>query len=711
MQGFSTGLSALNTSQRALDIIGQNIANAGTPGYHRQVARLATRLPTEVAGLSIGTGVKITDVARLRNGLLESAITRQQSELSDTTAQLAAMRRIESLLNGADGSVHDRLEAFFNQLEQLSARPDDSTLRKAVLGGAVALTDQLNSLAGEFGELRSGLDAQINGVVGEICPIAQQIAELNAEIQRSEVRGIDANDQRDQRDQLVNELADRAGIRVIEQDFGQVTVLMGGAALVVGSQAAALTSTTEAQGNVVVTLAGSNEPLEISGGTLGGLLHVRNKSILAFEADLNTIATELIGRLDAIHATGIGLGGPMAVLAGQRAARNVAAPLTGADLVFPPTAGSLFVTVTDLATGQRTMHDVSIDPQTQSLSDVAAAISAVANIQAIADAQTGTLRIFAANGFAFDFAGRLEPSPDTAGISGSTSPTIGGAYFGAKNDTYTFEFLGSGTIGVTPDLTLEVRNSAGAVVASLNVGQGYEPGSALMVADGVSISLASGTANAGDTFLERVIAESDTAGILTALGLNTFFTGHDASDIRVRGELVTNPGLLAASATGQPGDGSILRRMAAVRDLPVLENSTRTLSQAYVAMVGDVGQQVQALDQRQTNQSSLSQSLAAQQQSVSGVDPNEEPLSCIASFDRANDMDIRVTPQGTIGRSIAAASRHSARLSELQEQISTGRKLLRPSDRLECERLGAAGRRRDSIEGPRDRSRRGTIGK
>ena len=73
MSSFSTGLSALNTSQQALDLIGQNISNAGTPGYHRQVARLADRDPVEIQGLSIGTGVRISNIARMRNGLIEAA--------------------------------------------------------------------------------------------------------------------------------------------------------------------------------------------------------------------------------------------------------------------------------------------------------------------------------------------------------------------------------------------------------------------------------------------------------------------------------------------------------------------------------------------------------------------------------------------------------------------------------------------------------------
>lgn len=640
MQGFSTGLSALSTSQRALDIVGQNIANAGTPGYHRQVPRLATRLPTEKENLSIGMGVQITTIDRLRSALLDAAVTQQQSELSDTTAQLKALRQIEGFLNGDEGSIHDRLEAFFNQLEQLSGNPDDATLRQGVLGGAVALTDQLNATAGQFEKIRTGLDAQIAGAVGEINPITQQIADLNAAIQRSEIRGVAANDLRDQRDQLVNELADRVGVRVIDQDQGQVTILLGGVALVLGNQASTLKSSVDDQGQAVVTLANSSEPIDISGGSVGGLLQIRNQSLPDFVSRLDAIAGELIGRLDAIHATGIGLGGPLTELSGQRAVRSTTAPLADAGLAIPAQAGSLFVSVTNLATGQRTMQAVAIDPETQSLADIASAISGVGNIQAIADAQTGTLRIFAANGYAFDFAGRLVPSPDISGITGSTIPTIAGAYTGTKNDAFTFTVVGSGTVGVTPNLTLQVKNSAGTTIASLNIGQGYEAGTALQVADGVTVKLAAGAANNGDTFSSQVVADPDTAGILPALGLNSFFTGHDAGDIGIRDDLLANPALLAASQTGQPGDGSILRQMAAVRDLPVLADGTQTLSQSVSAMVGAVGQQVQALDQSQTNQNSLSQTLAAQQQSVSGVDPNEELVSML-QFQRSFQLASR----------------------------------------------------------------------
>ena len=245
---FFTGLSALTTSQRRWTLSARTSRTPARraitgrwPAWRRDIRRKGTACRS-------ARGCRSPTCRRMRDGLLEAAVTQHGSELSDTTAQLAAMRQIESFLNGGEGSIHDRLEAFFNQLEQLSARPDDSTLRQGVLGGRRGADRSIRRDGRRIQPDPLWPRCQIDGVVREIGPMARQIAELNASIQRSEVRGIDANDLRDQRDQLVNELADRAGIRVIEQDFGQTTILLGGAALVVGNQAAEIRSTIDDQG-------------------------------------------------------------------------------------------------------------------------------------------------------------------------------------------------------------------------------------------------------------------------------------------------------------------------------------------------------------------------------------------------------------------------------------------------------------------------------
>src|SRR2546426_1125932 len=149
----SIGLSGMSVSQRLLDLVGQNIANANTEGYHRQVASLSARS----AGQEVGLGVEITQVRRLIDQALEHAITRNTFESSDVTAQLQTMRQVEANLAPSDGAVNGLLETFFNEAEKLAAQPSDLTQRRVFLSAASALADGLNSQATALDQIRADL--------------------------------------------------------------------------------------------------------------------------------------------------------------------------------------------------------------------------------------------------------------------------------------------------------------------------------------------------------------------------------------------------------------------------------------------------------------------------------------------------------------------------------------------------------------------------
>src|SRR5262249_10266481 len=151
-------------------------------------------------------------------------------------------------------------------------------------------------------------------------------------------------------------------------------------------------------------------------------------------------------------------------------------------------------------------------------------------------------------------------------ITGTFGVQLGGHFTGQQNDMYTYRVVGSGTVGVTTGLALEVRNAAGSLLGSFNIGDGYAAGSALTSANGVTVTLSAGTANDGDTFSSAVVAQPDAGNLLPALGLNSFFDGADAASIQVRSVLLSNPAQLAISQTGQPGDGANLQQIAALRD-------------------------------------------------------------------------------------------------------------------------------------------------
>lgn len=213
--------------------------------------------------------------------------------------------------------------------------------------------------------------------------------------------------------------------------------------------------------------------------------------------------------------------------------------------------------------------------------------------------------------------------------------SLSGQYTGPANDSWTFEPLGDGTIGTTPGLEIAVRDGQGAIIATLDVGDGYSPGNPIAVADGISVSFTVGAVSAseGDAFATELISDSDTSDVLVALGLNAFLTGTDATTIDMREDIRENPRLLAASATGSVGDGGALLDMIAVQTKDVAELDS-TLGEFYGSIVGDVGFEISSTSNAQEIESFLLESLTAQREEVSGVNVDEELVKMI-QFEQA----------------------------------------------------------------------------
>jgi flagellar hook-associated protein 1 FlgK len=218
--------------------------------------------------------------------------------------------------------------------------------------------------------------------------------------------------------------------------------------------------------------------------------------------------------------------------------------------------------------------------------------------------------------------------------------SLAGNFTGTGNDEFTFSVVGSGTVGVTPNLSLEARNNAGQLLATWNVGQGYEPGSELPGVQGIKARIGAGTLNNGDNLSTRVIAQPDTAGILTALGLNSFFQGDTPGTLQVRPDLVLRPELLSGSRSGLPADGTNWRRLATEMEAPTVAGGVSNMRKFLTDLTTDVGSQVQDLGQRQGGLEALGEGLEAERQNVSGVDPNEE-LMRLLQYQRSFQLSSR----------------------------------------------------------------------
>jgi flagellar hook-associated protein 1 FlgK len=634
VQAFTIGISALNANQRALDIIGQNIANANTPGYSRQVPRF---IPKVEAG-EVMAGSEINYVQRMRDNLVENAYTNFQYQAGTVTAQIGPLQQIETLFTPGNSSFDTQLNQFFNQVEQLTAQPDNLAQRGVVVGDLSNLTQQLNTIASNLDQLHVGVGQRLQDAVNQVNQLTPQIASLNEQIEKIELQGQQPNDLLDQRDELINQLASYVDVRVTDQPYGVRNVIGAGTPLIVSNQASLLQFSLNSSGNAIITPQGSSAPLTVASGQIAGMLQLYNQTIPNFRTRLDNLAKGLIQTLDGIQATGLGTSGPLTFLAGSRPVSDPTIPLATASPAFPLQSGTLYVSLTNQATGQRTLTPVAINPATQSLNQIAANITAATGgqLQATVNTTNNTLQFQAQSGYTFDFAGRPPTMPTYNGFAGTTVPQLGGAYTGASNDSYRFQVIGSGTVGMTPGLTVQVFDSANNLVNTLNVGQGYTPGTPLNVANGVTLQLSAGTFTAG-SFTYPVISQPDTSGLLTATGVNTLFTGTGALDIAVNPAILANPALFAASRTGQPGDTTNLQRLANTRDQATLNGGTQTFLQFYSAMVGDIGAQVQTVGQQQSAQTALGNQLQTQRQSVSGVDPNEELVNLV-QFQRAFQM-------------------------------------------------------------------------
>ena len=211
-------------------------------------------------------------------------------------------------------------------------------------------------------------------------------------------------------------------------------------------------------------------------------------------------------------------------------------------------------------------------------------------------------------------------------MTGTSRPEFSGHFHGDAPDDWSVTFSGPGTVGETVGLTATIRNSSGQVIALQNIGAGYEAGTAVEIRDGVALQFGSGTINAADTFSLTLTNNADETGILSALGINSLFSGSEPGLFRVREELRRNPERLATSATGQPGDAINLASMAKLRDLRLDELSGRTFTEEIADITAESGLIVQAADSRSTQLENYQSRLQADRDALSGVDINEEML-------------------------------------------------------------------------------------
>lgn len=234
MYGFNTAVSGLLASQRALYVTNHNISNMNTDGYSRQVALQRATNPMSLPGIGyLGTGTEIYDIVRMRDSYVDFKYWNESAPKGEWEAKRTSLLEIEKLLGEpSDSSFRKYMDDFFSSLDELSKNPSDYAFRQPVKESALSLTKHINETAKRLENMRKETIFSIDTKVKQINDIADQVGNLNKQIYVLELDGKSANDLRDKRELLVDELSKIVNVRVDESKDGKYRVNVGGISLV-----------------------------------------------------------------------------------------------------------------------------------------------------------------------------------------------------------------------------------------------------------------------------------------------------------------------------------------------------------------------------------------------------------------------------------------------------------------------------------------------
>lgn len=288
----------------ALDVTGQNVAGANTAGYVKR---------TPVLESVAGGGVMMSGAQRSFDRFSYAQLIDQSGRLSSATARATAMSDVEALLTPGSDHIGDRADALFDALHELATHPSDTAVRSSVLARAEWLASGFAETANGLDAFRGELTTRAADVAGEVNQRLTAVATLDQDILTAKGRGDDAADLLDRRDQLVREVADRVGARVVESAGGGITLFGAGTVLYEGGRAAQLSVTVDPGGLLKVQANRNGNLIDITGGlqtgTLAGVRQARDFDIAGLQSSLDAYAKDLGDTINSIHVAGFSLDG------------------------------------------------------------------------------------------------------------------------------------------------------------------------------------------------------------------------------------------------------------------------------------------------------------------------------------------------------------------------------------------------------------------
>ena len=688
---LSMGNGALTASQAAISVTGNNISNGNTVGYSRQSVLIKSNTSLDYSFGQIGQGVSAEQVVRAYDKFIESALVTQLGVAAKYDNAYYALRNIETLFDESttDG-IGVTLSAVFGAWNDLAQSADSVAARQALVSTSQTLASFIQSADASLAAMQKELETLIRDEVNSANTLIADIAQLNREIDKHTVSGRNnANALMDQRDAKVRELAEIIDISIQDNGAGDYFVTTGGGHLLVQGDVAyslevkgpgvenSLTANsayktailnadgTRSSGTVHFSGSDTSEYLieivdagdvdgNLGGGATGATFKVsldggrtwltdKNGTARLFNANAEDNSVK-VGDLDIWFDAGSLSAGDKFIISPKN------------DIYWiSPTSGPLNISsqfydngtenpnrITGGALGGYLMaRDQMIGEYRDQLD--ALARSLIWETNRIHSQGAGLTTMSTALG---EYqVGRVDHAlgSDTAGFAWSSYLTEGNmsfAFYDAEGNTV-FDYPGQVVLDFSPygsgggenfdpsEMSLEdVRDALNDVLLP----DGAQAFDAQIINGQLQIS----SANSDYTFA----VASDTTGLMAGLGINTFFTGTDASTIAVRGEVVNNINLVnAGSVNGageiNQGDNAVANAVAELltKTVSIASTGRQAVSQSlmdyYSTIVTRVGSDTQTVYNSASREVTLAQTLSDRREEVVGVSLDEELTNLI----------------------------------------------------------------------------------
>jgi flagellar hook-associated protein 1 FlgK len=296
---------AMDAQRYGLDVTGQNIANANTPGYTRRRALLSEVPPPDK--FTSGSGVRVDGVAAERNPFLERRLRAELPAERREAALAESLAGVELAIADNGSSLNTRLNEFFDSFARLADTPTSSTARQEVLMQGEALGEAFGELSDRFEMSQRQADDQVRATVDDINALAAEIAGYNQTLANIDPSSPQSLNLRDQVRQAVETLTKLASVEAVERDNGVYDIAIGGGrTLVIGDKVHELSVVSRPATGLADIVAGDGTVVtdQIPSGRIAGFVHARDQLIPGYQASLDELAYAVVTEVNAIHTAG-----------------------------------------------------------------------------------------------------------------------------------------------------------------------------------------------------------------------------------------------------------------------------------------------------------------------------------------------------------------------------------------------------------------------